>query len=88
MTKPGAPSPGEHDREDHLDTERDGKGRRRVRLHPREGSEHRFNFARRWETRRKARQTYKIWALVGMDFGVVLLIYLLAREVMRRLGGD
>lgn len=68
--------------------ELDAKGRRRVRLRPREGTEHRFTFARRWETRRQARKTSKIWLVIGADFGVVLLIYLLAREVIRRLGGE
>lgn len=85
MTKPGAPSRGE-DPDDGV--ERDAHGRRRVRLRPREGKEHRYNFARRWESRRQANKTSKIWLLIGADFGIVLLIYLLAREVIRRLGGD
>lgn len=68
------------------DRERDAKGRRRVRLRPRSGSEHRYGFARRWEARRKARSTRSIWMLVGLDVGAVLLIYLIAREVMDRLG--
>lgn len=68
------------------DRELDAKGRRRVRLRPRSGSEHRYGFARRWEARRKARSTRSIWMLVGLDIGAVLLIYLIAREVMDRLG--
>ena len=68
--------------------ELDAQGRRRIRLRPREGSEHRFAFARRWEARRRARSTRSIWMLVGLDIGAVLLIYLIAREVLSRLGVD
>ncbi|HKK71213.1 MAG TPA: hypothetical protein VKA86_08340 [Candidatus Krumholzibacteria bacterium] len=77
----------EHD-EDHEDQERDAQGRRRVRLRPRSGGEHRFGFARRWEARRRSRSTRSIWALVGLDIGALLLIYLIAREVLERLGID
>ena len=66
--------------------ELDAQGRRRVRLRPREGSEHRFGFARRWEARRRTRNNRSIWALVTLDIGAVALIYLLAREVLKRLG--
>ncbi len=76
------------DHEDHEDQESDGQGRRRIRLRPRSGSEHRFGFARRWEARRRSRSSRSIWALVGLDIGALLLIYLVAREVVRRLGGD
>lgn len=64
----------------------DREGPRRLRLHPRQGPEHRFRFARRWESRRRARGSHKIWLLVGLDFGVLLLIYLLTRVVLRKLG--
>ena len=64
----------------------EGSGRRRVRLRPRTGDEHRFGFARRWEARRRARSTRSIWMLVGLDIGAVVLIYLIAREVLQRLG--
>jgi len=69
------------------DHELDAKGRRRIRLRPRTGSEHRFGFARRWEARKKARSTRSIWMLVGLDIGAVVLIYLIARQLIQRLGG-
>lgn len=66
------------------DSETSTEGRRRVRLHPREGAEHRFAFARRWEARRKSRRAPRLWFLIGLDISAVVLIYLLAREVLRR----
>ena len=59
--------------------------RRRVRLHPREGSEHRFRFARRWASRRQSRKGIRIWALITIDIGAVALIYLLLRRLLERL---
>lgn len=68
------------------DRELDAQGRRRVRLRPRTGSEHRFAFARRWEARRKARSQRSIWALVGLDFGLAILVFLILQQVLGRLG--
>ena len=98
MTKPRErPSgdPADDDRRDPADrrpdedddVELDAQGRRRVRLRPREGRQHRYSFARRWEARRQARKTRTIWAIIGLDIGAVVLIYLIAREVIQRLGG-
>jgi hypothetical protein len=67
------------------DSETSTEGRRRVRLHPREGDEHRFSFARRWEARRRSHRAPKIWFLIGLDISAVVMIYLVAREVLRRL---
>ncbi len=58
---------------------------RRLRLHPRKGSEHRFRFAQRWEARRRSRKGVRIWALVSIDVGVAALIYLLLRQLVARL---
>lgn len=66
------------------DRDEDG-GRRRVRLHPREGREHRFRFARRWDQRRQSRKGIRIWALITIDIGAVALIYLLLRQLIERL---
>jgi hypothetical protein len=62
--------------------------RRRVRLHPREGGEHRFRFARRWETRRRAQRRNPIWLILTLDIGAIVLIYLLARAVIQRMSGS
>ena len=61
------------------------KSPRRLRLHARKGSEHRFRFARRWEARRKSRGGLRIWALVSIDLGAAALIYLLLRQLVARL---
>jgi len=60
---------------------------RRLRMHPREGSEHRFRFARRWETRRRAQRRNPLWIIVTLDLGAIVLIYLLVRAVIQRMGG-
>jgi hypothetical protein len=60
---------------------------RRLRLHARKGSEHRFRFARRWEARRRSRSGLRIWALVSIDVGAAALIYLLLRQLVARLSG-
>ena len=60
--------------------------RQRVRLHPRQGSEHRFRFARRWENRRRSRGTGRIWLMLGLDAGIIVVIYLLTRMLLRKLG--
>lgn len=62
-----------------------GESPRRLRLHARKGSEHRFRFARRWEARRRSRGGLKIWALVGIDVGIAALIYLVLRQLVARL---
>jgi hypothetical protein len=62
-----------------------GDSPRRIRLHPRKGSEHRFRFARRWEARRSSRGVIRIWRLVFLDVGIAALIYLLLRQVVARL---
>jgi len=58
---------------------------RRLRMHPRKGSEHRFRFARRWEACRKSRGGLKICALASIDVGIAALIYLLLRQLVARL---
>lgn len=76
MQKPGTPEGPDEER-----------APRRLRLHPREAGEHRYGFARRWEARRRARQTPRIWMVIGLDVGALLLVYLVTREVIRRLAG-
>ncbi len=66
---------------------RDEEGRSRVRLRPRQGAQHRFGFARRWEARRRSQGSSKIWLLLSMDVGAILLIYLVTRQVLQWIRG-
>jgi hypothetical protein len=61
--------------------------KRRVRLRPRTGSEHRYRFARRWESRRRSRAGIKLWRLIMLDIGAIVLLYLLGRQLIRKIAG-
>lgn len=61
--------------------------KRRVRLHPREGREHRFRFARRWESRRRSKPTLSLWRILFLDIGAIVLLYLLGRQILHRITG-
>jgi len=62
-------------------------GKRRIRLRPRSGGEHRYRFARRWESRRRSRAGIKLWRLIMLDIGAIVLLYLLGRQLIRKLTG-
>lgn len=74
-----------HDPDPDDDTTEGGK--RRLRMHPREGREHRFRFARRWESRRRAKPTFSLWRIIFLDGFVILLLYLLGRQILHRITG-
>jgi hypothetical protein len=61
--------------------------KRRVRLHPREGSEHRFRFARRWDSRRRSRRGLSLWRILVLDVFAIVLLYLLGRQILQRIAG-
>lgn len=77
-----------NDREDDgREPPRDAGERRRVRLHRREGAEHRFRFARRWESRRRSKPTLSLWRILFLDIGAIVLLYLLGRQILHRITG-
>ncbi len=65
----------------------DPESRRRIRLHPRKGSEHRYRFARRWESRRKSHPVLGLWRIIFLDAFVIVLLYLLGRQILQRITG-
>jgi hypothetical protein len=73
------------------DPENEGSGpdeeKRRVRLHPREGREHRYRFARRWESRRRSKPGISLWKIIFLDIGAIVLLYLLGRQILQRITG-
>ena len=76
------------DPEDHgSGPERSEGGKRRLRMHPREGREHRFRFARRWESRRRSKPTLSLWRILFLDIGAIVLLYLLGRQILHRIAG-
>lgn len=77
-----------NDREAGSQDPREGEDRkRRIRLHPREGPEHRYRFARRWESRRRSRTGLSLWRIIFLDIGAIVLLYLLGREILQRIAG-
>lgn len=60
----------------------EGDERRRPRLRPREGAEHRFRFARRWEQHRKSRRLWRPWVMLGFDAAVLVFIVLLLKMLL------
>ena len=60
---------------------------RRVRLRPRQGSEHRYRFARRWESRRRSRPALGLWRILLLDIGAIVLLYLLGRQILKKITG-
>ena len=60
---------------------------RRLRLHPRQGREHRYRFARRWESRRRSSPTIGLWRILLLDIGAIALLYLLGRQILRKFTG-
>jgi len=69
------------------DDEAPDEGRRRLRLHPRQGREHRYRFARRWESRRRSRPAIGLWRILLLDIGAIVLLYLLGRQILRKITG-
>ncbi len=69
------------------DDESPEKGRHRLRLHPRQGREHRYRFARRWESRRRSGPAIGLWKILMLDIGVIALLYLLGRQILRKFTG-
>ena len=65
----------------------DQEGRRRIRLHPREGREHRYRFARRWESRRRSKPGIGLWRVLFLDVFAIVLLYLLGRQILQRITG-
>lgn|GEM_PF-6417278 len=65
----------------------DPESPRRIRLHPRKGSEHRYRFARRWESRRKSQPVLGLWRIIFLDAFVIVLLYLLGRQILQRITG-
>lgn len=63
------------------------RGKRRIRLRPREGREHRYRFARRWESRRRAKPVLSLWRIIFLDAFVIVLLYLLGRQILQRITG-
>ena len=61
--------------------------RKRIRLRPREGSEHRYRFARRWESRRRSRPGIGLWRILFLDVFAIVLLYLLGRQILQRITG-
>jgi hypothetical protein len=59
----------------------------RIRLHPRVGSEHRYRFARRWESRKRSRPGTGVWRILMLDIGAIALLYLLGRQILRKFTG-
>jgi hypothetical protein len=65
----------------------DQEPRRRIRLHPREGREHRYRFARRWESRRRSKPGIGLWRILFLDVFAIVLLYLLGRQILHRITG-
>ena len=61
--------------------------RKRIRLRPREGREHRYRCARRWESRRRSKPGIGLWRILFLDVFAIVLLYLLGRQILQRITG-